>query len=89
MIRIAELADIILKPAGSRRSNAPAGEARARAPVAGPASTLFVSLEAHQPLRPRVELVGEAESQRMAGARQIDLSETPFLYIVGAAGDGE
>jgi HD-GYP domain-containing protein (c-di-GMP phosphodiesterase class II) len=33
----------------------------------------------HQPLRPKVELAG--------GDREIDLVETPFIYIVGAVGD--
>ena len=52
-------------------------------------TALVLEANRHQPLRPRVELVAESKSLRVGGARLLDLSEMPFLSIVGAAGDGE
>jgi HD-GYP domain-containing protein (c-di-GMP phosphodiesterase class II) len=44
-------------------------------------TALVVEANRHQPLRPKLALLG--------GTREINLVDTPFMYIVGPAGDGE
>jgi hypothetical protein len=36
-----------------------------------------------QPLRPRLDLVRDARGHRVPGSRQIDLADTPFVFVTG------
>ena len=43
----------------------------------------------HQPLRPHVELLEDREAGTGHAPRRLDLTETPFIYIRSAVGDGK
>jgi hypothetical protein len=46
---------------------------------------LVVGVNRNHPLRPRVEVIEDGKGHALAAPRPVDLSETPFLYITGAA----
>jgi HD-GYP domain-containing protein (c-di-GMP phosphodiesterase class II) len=46
-----------------------------------------IAVNRNHPLRPQVEIVADARGERRGGAKVIDLSEAPFLYITGPVGE--
>jgi hypothetical protein len=47
-----------------------------------------IGVNREHPLRPRVEVLADAQGQRLPAPKILDLSEAPFLYITGPVTEG-